>query len=228
MLTGTQNVSSGSLFGESAATAAAAAPSSTMGKEEFLTLLIEQLKNQDPLNPMESTDFTAQLAQFSSLEQLFNVNENIAALHEYAATMNRLTALDMIGKEVEYAGAGDVTLGAEGGATIKYNLADNANQVTVYINDAAGMPVTHIDVGSQESGIKEVTWNGVDSEGKRLPAGIYTFEVAAVDEQANSVAVDTFGSSTATGIVTDPDSGQTLVVTNAGRIPIDQVVGVRD
>lgn len=228
MLTGTQNVSASSLFGETAATKASSAASSTMGKEEFLTLLIEQLKNQDPLNPMEGTDFTAQLAQFSSLEQLFNVNENIAALHEYSATMNRLTALDMIGKQVEYAGSGDVTLGDEGGATIKYSLADNANQVTVYINDAAGMPVAHIDVGSQDGGIREITWDGVDSEGQRLPAGMYTFEVSAVDEQANSVAVDSYGSSTATGIETDQDTGQTVVVTAGGRIPIDQVVGVRD
>jgi flagellar basal-body rod modification protein FlgD len=68
-----------------------------MGKEDFLTLMVEQLKNQDPMNPADATEFTAQLAQFSSLEQLFNINSSLEEMGSSTAEMQRLSALSMIG-----------------------------------------------------------------------------------------------------------------------------------
>jgi flagellar basal-body rod modification protein FlgD len=201
-----------------------------MGKDAFLMLLIEQLKNQDPLDPMDSTDFTAQLAQFSSLEQLSNINSNLESLQEYSANMNRLNSLGMIGKEITYVGsAGHVSLGDAGEpVTLEFSLADDAAQATVTIMNETGQEVARLDLGAQDAGQQQVSWDGKDAAGKPLPAGNYHFEVAAIDELHNSVAVTLFGSALVKGIATDNDTGATMVVTAFGQVPIADIVGVRE
>ncbi len=200
-----------------------------LGQEQFLKLLIEQLKNQDPLNPVESTDFTAQLAQFSSLEQLFDVNKNLAAMQDYSATMNRLSALNMIGKQVTFTGSGTVSLGEEvGSVPLKFDLADNANQVTVTVTNETGQEVARLDVGYQDAGSRQISWDGLDENGQPLPAGNYHFQVAAADEIGNSVDVTLYGSGVVEGIETDNDTGQTVVVLASGQVPIDEIIGVMD
>ncbi len=201
-----------------------------MGKDAFLMLLIEQLKNQDPLDPMDSTDFTAQLAQFSSLEQLSNVNSNLESLQEYSANMNRLNSLGMIGKEITYVGdAGHVTLEGTGEpATLEFSLADNAAQATVTITNEMGQEVGRLDLGAQDAGKQQISWDGKDAAGNPLPAGNYHFEVTAIDELHNSVAVTLLGTAVVKGIATDDETGATMVVTAFGRVPIADIVGVRE
>lgn len=200
-----------------------------LGQEQFLKLLIEQLKNQDPLNPMDSTDFTSQLAQFSSLEQLFDVNKNLAAMQDYSATTNRLSALGMIGKQVTFTGSGTVSLGTEvGSVPLKFDLADNANQVTVTITNEAGQEVARLDLGYQDAGSRQISWDGLDANGQPLPAGDYHFQVTAADEMGNSVAATLYGSGLVQGIGTDDETGKTVVVLASGQVPIDEIVGVRD
>ena len=84
--------------------------SNVMGKDDFLNLLITQLQNQDPLNPTDSTEFTAQLAQFSSLEQLGNVNENLTELKHFQASINNSQAVALIGKAITAKEGSDATL----------------------------------------------------------------------------------------------------------------------
>jgi flagellar basal-body rod modification protein FlgD len=200
-----------------------------LGQEQFLKLLIEQLKNQDPLNPMDSTDFTAQLAQFSSLEQLFGINKNLAAMQDYSATSNRLSALGMIGRQVTFAGSGTVSLEESSGSVpLNFNLADNANQVTVTITSETGQEVARLDMGYQDAGNRQISWDGLDASGQRLPAGTYNFQVSAADEIGNNVAVTLYGSGLVQGIETDSETGQTVVVLASGQVPIDNIIGVRD
>ena len=79
-------------------------PKKELGREQFLTLLIAQLRNQDPLNPLESADFTAQLAQFSSLEQLFGMNETLTGIQDTLGAQETSNVLDYIGKSVKTLG----------------------------------------------------------------------------------------------------------------------------
>ena len=218
-----------SMFGTAKNDSTAGLSDAVLGQEQFLKLLIEQLKNQDPLSPMESTDFTAQLAQFSSLEQLFGINKNLAAMQDYSATTNRLSALSMIGKQVTFTGSGTVNLGEEvGSVPLKFDLADNANQVTVTVTNETGHEVARLDVGYQDAGSRQLSWDGLNKNGQPLPAGSYHFQVAAADEIGNSVAVTLYGSGLVQGIETDNDTGQTVVVLASGQVPIDEIVGVRD
>ena len=201
-----------------------------VNKEEFLLLLVEQLKNQDPLEPMSGTDFTAQLAQFSSLEQQTAMNDNLALLQDYSATLNRLSALDMIGKKVEFdgGGAGSATINGDGQPIpLKFELADNAQNVVVDIYNDAGGRVATLELGYYDLGAQNFNWNGKDADGNALTEGNYTFEVTARDELGQLVTSSVNGSGEVRGVETDPKNGNTvLVLVDGTRVGIDQVVGV--
>ena len=95
----------------------------SMGKDQFLQLLLAQLQHQDPLNPMDSTDMTAQLAQFSQLEQLSNINTSLEYSKLYLASLNNAQAVDFIGKEIEARGD-SVQLSEGNSAQLSYELND--------------------------------------------------------------------------------------------------------
>ncbi|MBN2807882.1 MAG: hypothetical protein JXR80_00115 [Deltaproteobacteria bacterium] len=204
--------------------------SDEVSKEDFLLLLVEQLKNQDPLEPMDGTDFTAQLAQFSSLEQQTAMNDNLALLQDYSATLNRLNALEMIGKNVEFdgSGAGSAAIKGDGQPVpLDFELADNAQEVTVDIYNEAGGRVATLELGYYDLGAQSYNWNGKDANGNALTEGHYTYEVVARDEMGQIVSTSVNGSGEVRGVETDPANGNTiLVLVDGTRVGIDQVVGV--
>lgn len=163
-----------------------------MGKEQFLTLLIAQIKYQDPLSPMDNTEFTAQMAQFSSLEQLFNVNDNLVGLQTLAASQNSTQALSMIGKEVEAFGD-NVLIAQDGSASpISFDMPDTANNVNISIFNQSGNLVDVIEAGTLSAGPQTVSWNGRDSNGTPLPSGLYSYSVNAIGGNGDVLSVDTF------------------------------------
>lgn len=179
-----------------ASTSSAAADS--LGRDEFLTLLVAQLKNQDPLNPMESQDFTAQMAQFSSLEQLFDVNKSLQGIQEAIAARENDSALDYIGKQVKAAGN---TLYKNGASLDQgsYYIADGAS-VVVSIFDANGNEIRQIDAGYQEPGEHDLDWDGRDAGGFAVDDGIYTYTVTARDIAGTDVHAETYSRGTVTGV----------------------------
>ena len=119
-----------------------------LGRDDFLKLFLAQLNNQDPLNPMDGTEFSAQLAQFSSLEQLFNVNENLESMKTLQDNSSRFQALELIGKDIE--AEGDTLSLVNGTPTTGSFTLEEAADCTVLINDADGYPVREIPLGSLE------------------------------------------------------------------------------
>ena len=202
-----------------------------IGKEAFLMLLVEQLKNQNPLEPMDGTDFTAQLAQFSSLEQQTSMNDNLMLLQDYSATLNRLSALDMIGKRVEFdgRGAGSAMINGDGQPIpLNFELADNAQDVVIDIYNDAGGRVATLELGYYDLGPQSFNWNGKDADGNVFPEGNYTFEVVARDELNQLVTTMVNGGGEVQGVETDPKNGNTvLVLVDGTRVGIDQVVSVK-
>jgi flagellar basal-body rod modification protein FlgD len=156
-----------------------------LGRDQFLTLLVAQLKNQDPLNPLESADFTAQLAQFSSLEQLFGMNETLAVIQQNLAAQQNGNVLDYIGKVVKTDGN---TVFIEKGniESNTYTLEDEAD-VTIYIYNTEGVEVRRIYAGWNEAGEHDLSWDGRDDNGDLLGDGVYFFEVEAIDENGFTV-----------------------------------------
>lgn len=166
-----------------------------MGKDDFLKILIAQLQHQDPTNPMEGQEFAAQLAQFSSLEQLQNMNVNLESVMELNLALNRTInntmATTFIGKEVRALGS-RVVLEDEKAATLNYELALPASKVTVVIRDQNGNIVRTLELKDGQAGRRQLQWDGKDDNGQTLPAGQYQFGVVAEDAGGNSVPVQTY------------------------------------
>ncbi len=161
-----------------------------MGKDDFLKLLVTQLSNQDPLNPMDGQQFAAQLAQFSSVEQLLNINESMAAQAELTGllsqSMSNSIATGLIGKQIVSSG-NQIGLSDSGATPVGFKLDAAADGVTITIKDAADKVVRTIKLGSMNSGIHEISWDGKNDDGARLPEGVYAFEIQGNDADGNSV-----------------------------------------
>jgi flagellar basal-body rod modification protein FlgD len=169
-----------------------------LGRDQFLTMFLAQLKNQDPLNPMESQEFASQLAQFSSLEQLFNVNENLASMMTAETDSSRVQALNFIGKEI--VAEGD-SLSLESGKTVtgQFDLGAAA-ECTVKILNEDGETVRTIPMGYLAAGSQSFQWDGLDSSGNSMDSGVYTFQISALSESGAQVTASTCISGTVTGV----------------------------
>jgi flagellar basal-body rod modification protein FlgD len=187
----------------------------TLGKDEFFEMLIAQLKYQDPLNPMDGTDFTAQLAQFSSLEQLQNINTNLETVSANQILMNQVEAVNLIGKDV--AAQGDIIETDGTPKEIVYNLSEDVSSGTVSIYSSDGSLVETIDVGPQQQGINSVMWDCSNVEN-----GAYTFEIEASNASGDSVGVDKYVIGTVTGVTFQ--GGRSYVQIGDVEIPFEEVL----
>ncbi|MDO9043216.1 MAG: flagellar hook assembly protein FlgD [Desulfocapsaceae bacterium] len=206
-------------------TSTVAKKDTVMGKDDFLSLLVAQLKNQDPLEPEDPTAFTAQLAQFSSLEQLANLNTTMEGLTTAQANSARLSSLSLIGKDITYNGS---TVTLEGKPVeIGYQLDGTASSVTLSIQDANGKTVRTIQAADTElkAGNHFISWDGKDQEGNLLANGKYTLvlQASAAGEGA-SIAAAPLVRSVVTGI--DLSSG--IITTRAGEVLFKNIIGVME
>jgi flagellar basal-body rod modification protein FlgD len=159
-------------------------------KETFMKLLVAQLEHQNPLSPMDNMQFTQQLAQFTSLEQLQSMNTNLSALMQAQTTTNGLQAATLIGKHVQ-AQANTTHVSKQGETTpFQYTLAADSANVQINVLDQAGKTARTINVRSQKAGSQTLPWDGKDAVGKPLPAGHYHFQVTATDKAGKTVAVE--------------------------------------
>ncbi len=190
-------------------------------KLQFLKLLTTQLQYQDPLNPMDNTEFTAQLAQFSSLEQLTDLNKGMDSLIAGQAGMANLQALSYLGHQVA-APTDHLTLPASGEVPFQVQLPEGADDVVVTIRDASGAVVATNHLGALPPGLHAATWDGQTQDGVRAAAGDYQVEVGAVDADGNPISVQLVGRQQVTGI--DLSGDEPAVLTAAGPVPLSQVV----
>jgi len=199
--------------------------SDSLDKDAFLNLLVTQLQYQDPLNPMDSADFTSQLAQFSSLEQLSNINESLGYLGLYNASINNSQTVSFIGKTV--VATGDlIYLNDEETVNLNFDLNGDASNVIIYVYDENKTLVKTIEAGSMNSGEHSVTWDGTDSEGQKLTAGEYSFEVVATNTNGDLLETTTYTSGKVTG-VTFKD-GTTYLLLDGLEIPVGSVIKVTE
>ncbi len=172
-------------------TSASAAMKQTMGmnKDDFLTLFVTQLKNQDPMNPMDGTQFIGQLAQLTQVEQAYNTNSNLEKLISMMNDSSAMSAVSYIGQEVTASGS-EVALTSGGEAKISYVVPKTAEQVVVDIKDSNGSTVRTLTQGQTAAGTASLVWDGKNNAGTALPSGTYTFAVKGVDSSGSTFTCD--------------------------------------
>ena len=210
---------------QTAAETASPKKDAVMGKEDFLNLLIAQLQHQDPLNPMESTEFTAQLAQFSSLEQLNNVNANLESLQKYQASLNNAQAVSFMGKSINVLGS-SVRMENAQPDDIHFELLGNASEVLAYIYDSTGDFVNVINGGAHSAGRYSLEWDGRDQEGNIVPDGNYRYELLTTDIDGQPVNAVTYMTATVSGVTFN--NGSAYLIAGGYEIPVSDVIEVID
>lgn len=171
---------SGVNTGNTSPLAASGTENVSMGKDDFLQLLVAQLQNQDPMNPSDPTAFTAQLAQFSQLEQMTNMNESLEGLNTVSSEMERMSALGLIGQDV-VAQSEQFHYNGEP-MELGYRLEGPAEDVKLYVLNQNGSALATISAPENSMGDHFLTWDGVGDLGLPLEDGDYSLVVRALDE----------------------------------------------
>lgn len=193
--------------------------------DSFLQLLTSQLKNQDPLSPMDSTEFTNQLVQFAQVEQQINLNEGMTEVVGLTQQSIVTSAVNYMGETIE--AASDQVPLQNGMARMAYGLGSDSSQTTVVIRDAAGS-IVYTEAGQTTAGVHELIWDGTHKDtGEQLPDGTYTIETTAIAADGEE-AVPTW--STAFGRVTGLTNvnGTTVLLMDTVAVPIDQILSVSE
>ena len=202
---------------------------SSLGKNDFLILLLAQLKNQDPLNPVENTEFVSQLAQFSTLEQMTSMN---ASLEQSLENSNRMTEsisnamiISYFGKYVTAETDSFINNGNDP-VELKFNLDYAVSHGNLQITDEIGNIIMTISLDSLDAGPNSVTWDGVTNHGVRAESGVYSYTVEAYDVLGSEVGVSQLFSGVVDGI--SYKDGLTQLNIGGVFVPFDKVQAITE
>jgi flagellar basal-body rod modification protein FlgD len=188
--------------------------------DTFLQLLTTQLKNQNPLDPMDTNAFTQQLVQFSSVEQQLKTNDFLSALVTANSNSAQSNAVSYIGKTVTAEGTRSEL--AKGRAVWNFALADAAN-VKLTIRDAAGN-IVYTEQGDLDAGAGTFEWNGTGNDGSKAPDGTYTINMAGTDAEGRNVTITTQFAGVVTGV--DFTGSEPVLLIGASRVNLSGVTSV--
>lgn len=199
------------------------APSQELDRSSFMKLLVAELKNQDPLEPLEAREMVTQLSQLSAVERLASIEEGVAGVRAEMTGMASTQLSSLLGRMVT-ADASSLVLGSAGAASGVFEVPRQAASVEVTVRDGTGDVVRTLVLPNAPPGSHNFTWDGNDDGGKRLPPGRYAVDVAAEDEQGNRLNASTRLS----GIVTEVSygNGTPEVVVGTTRVLFNEVTSI--
>ena len=190
-------------------------------QDRFLKLLTTQLKNQDPLNPLDNAQMTSQMAQISTVDGITKLNETLQKLINNAADTQTMQAAALVGHGVLVPGS-DMTL-ANGAGVAGLELAEPADRVTVTIKDSNGLTVRRLELGDMEAGAQHFQWDGKTDGGADAASGAYTFSLAA--ERGTDTVKAT---ALSVGQVSSVERGATGMSLNVGQLGTFALTDVRE
>ncbi len=159
----------------------------TLNASSFMTLFLAQLQNQDPTNPMQSYELAAQLAQFTTVQELSQNTSLLGNLQQYTAAVNNGTVASLVGQQVS---AQMNTINVSSGTPSALNSTlSSPGTVTITIQNSEGSTINTINLGSQNAGSYSVPWTGKDSSGNTVADGAYTCAIKAIDSDGTSTTV---------------------------------------
>jgi flagellar basal-body rod modification protein FlgD len=195
----------------------------TLGGTDFLTLMLAQLKNQDPTSPVDSNTFLTQLSQLSEVEGITSLNTSFGTLATSLSSSQALQASSLLGHQA-LVGTSTATTAAAGSAVTGAVLVpQTSSAVTVDVTNSAGVLVKQISLGAQSTGIANFSWDGSASDGSKAPAGTYTIS-AQVNGVASGTAVNTYVNGTVDSVTMGAGAaGLILNVAGIGSVPFSDV-----
>ncbi|KAF0173179.1 MAG: flagellar hook assembly protein FlgD [Hyphomonadaceae bacterium] len=191
--------------------------------DTFLSLLTAQLSNQDPLNPVDSAQFTQQLVQYSQVEQQISTNDKLETLLAQSSSAGTASAVSFIGRTAIF--SSDVARLQDGAAKWSYDITGATGEARISVRDSTGREVYAENVAAG-SGAKTFTWDGEDANGRDLPGGPYSLVITATDADGADVATNISVEEAITGIDFST-AGAATVMTAAGMRSFDSIRSVR-
>jgi flagellar basal-body rod modification protein FlgD len=194
----------------------------TQNFSTFLTLLTTQLKNQDPLNPMDSDQFTQQLVEFSQVEQQIKTNSQLSTMITNQTASEAISAQTMVGDTIQY--TGNQAALENGDASFSYTLPSAAQSTTLSVLDANGN-VVYSTTGKTAAGTYAFNWNGENNAGQaQTNGGIYTLQVTSTDSNGNAITATTTAVGTVTGV--NVQNNVATFDVSGVEVPMSQLVNI--
>ena len=210
-------------YDPTAAAKVTAAKAATVDQNEFMTLMLAQLKNQDPIKPVDSTAFLGQLAQISQVQGLSRLNDSFSTLSSSLTGNQALQASSLLGRNA-LVSSDSLTLGASGALTGAVDLPQSSGKVVVNVTDSSGSLVQRIDLGAQPQGLANFTWDGKGADGSRAPAGTYKISAAFQGANNQATAADTLINTTVQSVTMGAgQTGLTLNLSGVGNVAFSSV-----
>lgn len=200
--------------------------SNSLDKDAFFKLMLTQMKNQDPTNPMQSHEMAAQLAQFSSLEQLNNIGKGIEGLNQATAGNGNFGALSFIGKTVSGDASKITRTAGDTEHGFNFVLGGDAQKIKVSVKDATGKTIREIEPGALKKGANALKWNGLTTEGLPARPGEYKFSVEATGNGGQKIFAKSSFEGRISGVDFSP-SGP-MVIVNGQSIKLSDVKKIED
>lgn len=214
------------------ASSAVSSASGTAGSTQnlaqtFLTLLVAQMNNQDPLNPVDNSQLTTQMAQISTVTGINTLNTSVNSLMSQLQQSAAIQSAQLTGHSVMVAGKNmDLATNSGNSTGVSsvggYQLSGAASNVTVTITDSSGATVRTLQLGAQPAGFQDFTWDGTTDAGTTAAAGSYQFSVSASNNGA-SVAAAPYNLQSVIGAVPQPDGSTQLMLGNGTQVAYGSV-----
>jgi flagellar basal-body rod modification protein FlgD len=217
------SASSSSAGASGTGSSTAAAPNSTtLGGTDFLTLMLAQLKHQDPTSPVDANAFLTQLAQLSQVQGITQLNSSFSTLSNSLASSQALQASSLLGHQALVTSS-TATLAANGTVSGAVKVPQTTAQVVLDIADSSGALVRQIDLGAQSSGLANFTWDGKGGDGTQAPAGTYTLTAQYAGAGKGTAATTLVNGTVESVSMGAGQTGLTLNVAGIGSVPFSGV-----
>jgi flagellar basal-body rod modification protein FlgD len=171
-----------------------------LSKDSFMTLLLTQMKNQDPTSPLKSHEMAAQLAQFTSLEKLNNINDSIAGLRKDQAPDHNFQALSFIGKTIQTDNSKLNHEDKDARHDVSFVIPADAPKISMVVKDAEGKTVRTVEFKNLKTGKNQLNWNGMTDDGRSAPVGEYNVAIEAEGSNGHKLQVDMKTEGTISGV----------------------------
>jgi flagellar basal-body rod modification protein FlgD len=215
--------STGSSGGATGSTSTTSSSATSLGGADFLTLMLAQLKNQDPTSPVDSNTFLQQLASLSEVQGINGLNTSFATLSGSLTSGQALQASSLLGHQALVSSSTVATTGS-GSVRGAIDVPQTTSQVVVNISNSAGVLVKQINLGAQASGMASFTWDGTTGNGSQAPADTYTLSAQYAGATKGSTAATTYVDGTVESVsMGSGTTGMTLNVAGVGSVPFSSV-----